>query len=346
MLADEATSFVRRRHRPKTLEDSMLDVITFGEILIDFISSKAGVSLADAPAFKKAAGGAPANVAVGLARLGVASGFMGKVGDDDFGYFLARTLAENGVDTSGLLFSQEAPTALAFVSLKQDGERDFMFYRQPSADMLIRPEEINKDYIKGAKVFHFGSISLISEPSRSATMEALRCAEEHGVFISYDPNLRLPLWPSPAEARQRIAMGCDFADVAKISEEEMEFLAGTSDLERGAEHLLYSKLKLLVVSRGREGCYFATREERGYVPGYPVAAVDTTGAGDAFVAGLLAGLLHIGLRVDVTGGLIDVLCFANAVGALTTTKRGAIPALPTRNEVLKFIENSSLNKAR
>ncbi|MBL7184146.1 MAG: fructokinase [Anaerolineae bacterium] len=324
----------------------MVDVITFGELLIDFVSTVSGVSLVEAPGFEKAAGGAPANVAVGLARLGVSSGFMGKVGDDDFGRFLAQTLAENGVDTSALLFSDEARTALAFVSLKEDGERDFMFYRHPSADMLIRPEEIDHDYIGSAKVFHYGSISLISEPSRSATLAAIESAREHGLLISYDPNLRLSLWPSPAEARRGIELGWGFADVIKISEDELEFLTGTQDLERGADEVFHPELKLLVISRGREGCYFATRERRGYVPGYRVAAVDTTGAGDGFVAGLLSGLLDIGFQLDSAKTLTDVLRLANAVGALTTTKRGAIPALPTREEVLRFIETSSVKKVR
>ncbi len=319
-------------------------VVCFGEALIDLISVEKGVSLAQARAFEKAPGGAPANVAVGLARLGVRSGFMGKVGDDDFGHFLAGTLDDNGVDTSALLFSREARTALAFVSLKQEGERDFMFYRHPSADMLIRPDEISKDYIKAAKAFHFGSLSLIGEPGRSATMEAVRCAQEHGLFISYDPNLRLPLWPSPADARQGMMLGWDFADVVKINEEELEFLAGTSDLERGAKRLFHPKLRLLVISRGKEGCYFATKEEQGHVPGYRVAAVDTTGAGDGFVAGLLSGLLEIGFRVDSRERLIDVLGLANAVGALTVTKRGAIPALPSKEEVSKFMQGSGSDK--
>ncbi len=324
----------------------MVDVVTFGELLIDFVSTESGVSLIEAPAFVKAAGGAPANVAVALARLGVSSGFIGKVGDDDFGHFLAQTLAGNGVDTSAILFSQEARTALAFVSVKEDGERNFMFYRHPSADMLIRPEEIDAEYIKEARVFHYGSISLISEPSRSATLEALRCARGNGLLISYDPNLRLSLWPSPAEARRGIELGWDFADIIKISEEELDFLAGTQDLERGAHEVFHSELKLLVISRGREGCYFATTKERGYVPGYRVATVDTTGAGDGFVAGLLAGLLEIGFQLDSSESLFDVLRLANAVGALTTTKRGAIPALPTREKVLRFIETSSSKEAR
>ncbi len=319
----------------------MVDVITFGEGLIDFVSTQSGVSLIEAPAFKKAAGGSPANVAVGLARLEVASGLLGKVGDDDFGHFLAETLADNGVDTSALLFSQEARTGLAFVSLKQDGEPSFLFYRHPSAGMLLRPDEIDRDYVKAAKVFHFGSITLMSEPSRSATLEALHCAQDNGLLISYDPNLRLSLWPSPAEARRGIQLGWDFADIIKVSKGELAFMAGTQNVERAADKVFHSQLKLLVVSRGQEGCYYTTGRESGYVAGYQVPTVDTTGAGDGFMAGLLAGLLEIGFQLDSPQRLLDVLRLANAAGALTTTKRGAIPALPTREALLRFIEESN-----
>jgi len=193
-----------------------------------------------------------------------------------------------------------------------------------------------------AQVFHYGSISLISEPSRSATLAAIESAREHGLLISYDPNLRLSLWPSPAEARRGIELGWGFADVIKISQEELEFLAGAKDLEREADEVFHPELKLLVVSRGREGCYFATGEGRGYVAGYRVAAVDTTGAGDGFVAGLLAGLLEIGFQLDPFEKLTDVLRLANAVGALTTTKRGAIPALPTRSAVEALMKGNTV----
>jgi fructokinase len=321
-----------------------VEVVCLGEALIDFICLEKGVPLAHARTFERAPGGAPANVAVALARLGVRSGFVGKVGDEEFGRFLASTLADNGVDTSALLFSDQARTALAFVSLKEDAERDFMFYRHPSADMLIRKEEIDQDYIKRAKVFHFGSISLITEPSRGATLAAVRCAQEHGLIISYDPNLRLSLWPSATRARRGIELGWQFANVVKISEQELAFLVGTSDPERGADQLLQSGLKLLAISLGREGCFYATEKQRGYVSGYHVAAVDATGAGDGFVAGLLAGLLDIGLQVDSRQRISDVLRLANAVGALTVTKRGAIPAFPTRDEVVQFIKDAYSGK--
>ena len=177
-------------------------VITLGELLIDFVSTRAGVSLEEAPAFEKAAGGAPANVAVGTARLGVTSAFLGKVGEDAFGRFLARTLKENGVDISGLCFSREARTMLAFVSLQASGERDFEFYRSPSADILYTPEEVHTALLQQARVFHFGSISLISEPSRSATLYAVETARQAGALISYDPNLRLNLWADEHAARE------------------------------------------------------------------------------------------------------------------------------------------------
>ena len=328
----------------------MVDVVTFGELLIDFVSTESGVSLIEAPAFVKAAGGAPANVAVGLARLGVSCGFMGKVGDDDFGHFLAQTLAENGVDTSALLFSDEARTALAFVSLRADGERDFMFYRHPSADMLIRPEEIDHDYIGSAKVFHYGSISLISEPSRSATLAAVECAREHGLLISYDPNLRLALWPSAEAARQGMLAGWPFAHVAKVSREELAFLSGVLSLPKGGQsdpataetQLWHEQLRLLVITDGPDGCRYVTADAQGAVPGYRVEAVDTTGAGDGFVAGLLAGLLADESAWERIPDLEDTLRFANAVGALTTTQRGAIPALPTRNAVEALMKGGTV----
>jgi fructokinase len=320
----------------------MVDVVAFGELLIDFVSTESGVSLVEAPAFVKAAGGAPANVAVGLARLGVSSGFMGKVGDDDFGYFLAQTLAENGVDTSALLFSDEARTALAFVSLKADGERDFMFYRHPSADMLIRPEEIDRGYIRSAKIFHYGSISLISEPSRSATLAAVECACEQGLLISYDPNLRLALWPSAEAARQGMLAGWPFARVAKVSHEELAFLSGQSDLWAAAAQLWHEQLRLLVITDGPDGCRYVTANAQGHVPGYCVEAVDTTGAGDGFVAGLLVGLLANESAWESIPDLEDTLRFANAVGALTTTQRGAIPALPTWNAVEALVKEGTV----
>lgn len=314
----------------------MFDVIACGELLIDFVATESGVTLAQAPAFKKAAGGAPANVAVGVARLGYRAGFMGQVGDDDFGHFLAGILTDAGVDVGGLCFSPAARTALAFVSLRADGERSFMFYRHPSADMLWRPEDVNATYAGSTRIFHYGSISLIGEPSRSATLAALEYARAGGALISYDPNLRLALWPSAEAARVGMLAGWQHADLAKVSEEELEFLTGETSMERGARALWTDRLRLLVVTRGAAGSVYFTADARGEAPGFAVRPVDTTGAGDGFVAGLLAGLLDRGLRWDRE--IIEAaLRLGNAVGALTTTQRGAIPALPTRAAVEAFL---------
>ena len=207
----------------------MADVICLGELLIDFVPTVTPTSLVDAPAFKKAPGGAPANVAVGLARLGTTSAFMGKVGDDPFGHFLADTLAAAGVDVSTLCFTAQARTALAFVSLRADGDREFMFYRHPSADMLFTPEEVDAAALGTARALHYGSISMISEPSRSATLHAIEVAKQSGCLISCDPNLRLPLWPDAASARDGMLQALAKAQVVKISDSELKFLTGSDD---------------------------------------------------------------------------------------------------------------------
>jgi fructokinase len=317
----------------------MADVVCLGELLIDFVPTVSGVSLAEAPAFQKAPGGAPANVAVGLARLGCKSAFMGKVGEDDFGRFLAQTLASNGVDISPLVFSKVARTALAFVSLTAAGERDFMFYRHPSADMLYEPGEVDEASLRRAKILHFGSISLISEPSRSATLYAVEVAEKNGLMISYDPNLRLPLWPGEDEARTGMLTGWRHAQVVKVSSEEISILTGEQDLSRGVARLWQPGLRLVVVTLAAEGCHYFTREAEGMVPGYAVDVVDTTGAGDAFVAGLLYQILQRPALWEDVPALERGLQFANAVGALTTTKRGAIPALPDLETVERWLRD-------
>ncbi|CAN6700329.1 unnamed protein product [Malus baccata var. baccata] len=198
---------------PDTKESSL--VVCFGEMLIDFVPTSNGLSLAEAPAFKKAAGGAPANVAVGIARLGGSSAFIGKVGEDEFGYMLADILKENNVNNEGMRFDPGARTALAFVTLRSDGEREFMFYRNPSADMLLQEAELDFDLIRKAKILHYGSISLITEPCKSAHIAATKAARDAGVVLSYDPNLRLPLWPSAKSAREGILSIWDTADVIK-----------------------------------------------------------------------------------------------------------------------------------
>ena len=321
----------------------MPDIITFGEMLIDFVPTISGVSLMDAPAFIKAPGGATANVAVGAARLGVSAGFMGKVGDDAFGRFLERTLHEANVDTHALRFAANARTSLAFVSLRADGEREFVFYRHMDKDLLLMyaPTEVDTDYIRGGKIFHYGSIGLIDETSRNATRLAVSTARSAGLTISYDPNLRLNLWPDEATARDGLLTGWRQAHIIKASEDEMTFLTGKTDLTAAVDQLWHSDLKLLVVTLGKHGCRYFTPKFNGEVGSFEVTSVDTTGAGDGFVAGLLTGLQQHTNALTDEGTLRKICRRANAVGALTTTQRGAIPALPTVEQLNSFLDQSA-----
>jgi len=322
----------------------MIKVVALGELLIDFVPTQPGVSLIEAPAFKKAPGGAPANVAAGLAKLGIPTAFLGKVGDDAFGKFLKTTLDDVGVETRGLVFSHKARTALAFVSLRKDGEREFMFYRHPSADMLYTPEEVDAELIQGANIFHVGSISLISEPSRSAQLSAMNIAQENHVLISYDPNLRLALWPDASAAKKGMLSIWDQADMIKVSEEELVFLTGSADVEKAVADLWHDRLKLLVVTLGGQGCRFFTPDFSGEVPGFQVKAIDTTGAGDGFVAGLISGLINKPQAWQVKDQMAEICLRANAVGALTTTQLGAIPALPTVEQLEAFLQSQDIMK--
>ncbi|XP_010528532.1 PREDICTED: probable fructokinase-6, chloroplastic isoform X2 [Tarenaya hassleriana] len=324
-----------------TKEESPL-VVCFGEMLIDFVPTTSGLSLAEAPAFKKAPGGAPANVAVGIARLGGSSAFIGKVGEDEFGYMLANILKKNNVNNEGMRFDQGARTALAFVTLTREGEREFMFYRNPSADMLLKESELDIDLITKAKIFHYGSISLITEPCRSAHIAAAKAAKDAGVVLSYDPNLRLPLWASPDEARDGILSIWDTADIIKISEEEIAFLTKGEDPydDEVVRKLFHPNLKLLLVTEGPEGCRYYTKDFNGRVGGLKVEVVDTTGAGDAFVAGILSQLARDLSLLQDEDRLREALMFANACGALTVKERGAIPALPTKQAVLDALLKS------
>ncbi|MGO4268360.1 PfkB family carbohydrate kinase [Paenibacillus sp. TAF58] len=313
-------------------------IVCLGELLIDFVPEVNGQALADVTSFQRAAGGAPANVAAAVAKLGGDARFIGKIGRDPFGDFLVRTLDEVGVHTA-VVQTDEAKTGLAFVSLRADGERDFLFFRDPAADMLLRADEVQAQWLEDAAVYHFGSVSLIAEPCRTATLEAARRARDFGALVSYDPNVRLALWPSADAARAEILAQLPLADVVKVSEEEIEFLLGV-DATTGAQQLLQRGPKVIVITLGPEGCRVVTARQDVVIPGTPAAAVDTTGAGDSFVGGMLYQLVALGAApatiVDVlaeAGAAEQVFAFANRVGAITTTRRGAIPALPTLAEV-------------
>nr|AFO84081.1 fructokinase [Actinidia chinensis] len=314
-------------------------IVSFGEMLIDFVPTVSGVSLAEAPGFLKAPGGAPANVAIAITRLGGRSAFVGKLGDDEFGQMLAGILRKNGVADDGILFDTGARTALAFVTLRADGEREFMFYRNPSADMLLTPDELNLDLIRSAKIFHYGSISLIVEPCRSAHLKAMEVAKDAGALLSYDPNLRLPLWPSAEEAREQIMSIWDKAEVIKVSDNELEFLTGSDKIDdESAMSLWHPNLKLLLVTLGEKGCRYYTKSFHGSVDAFHVKTVDTTGAGDAFIGALLCKMVDDRSVIEDEARLREILKFANACGAITTTKKGAIPALPTESDVLSLVK--------
>lgn len=308
-----------------------MSVVSFGELLIDFVAMQHGVSVGEAYAFQKAPGGAPANVAVAVSRLGHDSAFIGQVGDDPFGRYLADVLDSEGVDVSGLSYSTEARTMLAFVSLTAEGERSFVFYRHPSADMLFRPDQVRLEVLNGRKIFHFGSVTMNSEPSRSATLMAAQAARARGMLISYDPNLRLSLWPSAEAARAGMLTGLQFAHILKVSDEEVQFLTGGHDIAP----LWREEMQIIAVTHGAKGATIHTRKAKVKVPGFSVRTLDTTGAGDGFVAGMLVGILE--RWGDYLAQIEPIARFANAVGALATTQLGAIPALPSRAAVDRFM---------
>ncbi|XWS21978.1 hypothetical protein CRYUN_Cryun30bG0104200 [Craigia yunnanensis] len=317
-------------------------IVSFGEMLIDFVPDVVGVSLADSPGFLKAPGGAPANVACAIRKLGGNSAFIGKFGDDEFGKMLLDVLKKHGVNTDGICFDSYAKTALAFVTLKKNGEREFTFYTNPSADMLMKESDLKMSLIKQAKIFHYGSISLISEPCRSAHMAAMKAAKEAGVFLSYDPNVRLPLWPSPDAAREGILKIWNYADFIKVSDDEVAFLTqGDPQREDVVLSLWHDNLKLLVVTDGEKGCRYFTKHFKGKVNGFSVKTVDTTGAGDAFVGAILVSMAKQTNIFHDEKKLREALLFANACGAICVTKKGAIPALPTSSDVLELIKSNA-----
>lgn len=319
----------------------MFDIVALGECLIDFTPK--GLSAQGNALFERNPGGAPANVAVAVARLGGSGAFIGKVGNDAFGQFLADTMASNGVDISGLSFSREAPTTLAFVHLDGKGDRSFSFYRTPGADILLSCADVRLSLIDSARVFHFGSVSMTDEPSRTATLEAARYAREKGVIVSYDPNLRPALWKSMDEAREWIIKGFDHAHIVKVSEEELTFLTGEPDLRKGAM-ALYQRFqpRILLVTLGERGCIFTMDGCMDQLPASKVDAIDTTGAGDAFLGGFLYFLTRRDcLLADLPFAYLrDAVEFANFAGALATTKSGAIPALPTLHDVWQLMNFS------
>jgi len=318
------------------------DIITLGEALIDLPATQSGVSLADAPGFAKVPAGAPLNLAAAAAALGLSAAFVSKVGDDPFGASIRQTFSRLGVDMSHVIADKAARTGLAFVSVMPDGSRDFLFYFDPARDLALRPDELEAAWLGSARVLHYGSISLIAEPSRSATLEAARLAHTGGAVCSYDPNLRPFLWPNNEAMRAGVGLGFGSADIVKISAEELMFLyPDAPDQASAIRRLLqdFERPRLVAVTDGAEGCRGYTRAgDFAQSPGFDVAFVDATGAGDSFTAGLLAFLLRQGpdlnATLDAVGPILpDALRYANACGALATTHLGAVPTALTESTV-------------
>lgn len=315
----------------------MIDIVSLGEILIDFTPN--GTNVQGIALFARNPGGAPANVLAMNSKLGGTSAFIGKIGNDAFGAYLKDTLNSHNIDTSGLVTDSEVPTTLAFVQLDKSGDRSFSFYRNPGADMMLNTNEVKKELINDCKIFHFGSVSLTDEPCRKATFDSVAYAKEHGKIISFDPNYRPLLWKDKAESIKIITKAIVFSDILKVSEEEMYLITNETNLELGSEKLLNMGPSLVLVSLGEKGACFRNKKHFGIFPTYNVNAVDTTGAGDAFVGAMLWQIKDFNLCEISNMNLAENINFANAAGSLTTTQRGAIPALPTLSEIKKIQEN-------
>ena len=317
------------------------DVVALGELLIDFTEN--GVSAQGNPMLEANPGGAPCNVLAMLNKLGKKTAFIGKVGDDNFGHMLAKTVEESGTDVTNLLFDKKVGTTLAFVHTKEDGDREFSFYRNPGADMMLKKEEVMEDVIRGGKIFHFGTLSSTHPGVREATRHALEVAKDAGLLISFDPNLRQPLWDSLEDARAEINYGFSKCDILKISDNEMEFMTGTDDYTKGVE-ILREKydIPLITVTKGKKGsCSFFNNGNTTIQAESPtftsVKTIDTTGAGDTFCACMIYDVLEHGIENFTSERLKNALCFANAAASLVTTKKGALCVMPSLQEISNLL---------
>lgn len=310
------------------------DVVALGELLIDFTEN--GTSVQGNPVFEANPGGAPCNVLTMLRKLDKRCAFIGKVGEDMFGHQLKAVAEEAGIDMSALQMDKNTRTTLAFVKTDEHGDRDFSFYRNPGADMMLTEDELPMDMIRNTRIFHFGTLSMTHETVRQATKAAVLAAKEAGAIISFDPNLRPPLWGSLNEAKAQMLWGLGQADVAKIADNEIEFLTGTTDYEKGATILRerFPNLRLLNVTAGANGSYAFYEDKKVFVPSFLLGdTIETTGAGDTFCASVLNFVLELGLDGLNRDDLKAMLRFSNAAAYLVTTKKGAIKSMPERAQV-------------
>ena len=315
------------------------DVTALGELLIDF--TQGGLSEQGNPMFEANPGGAPCNVLSMLSRLGRKTAFIGKVGNDGFGKQLAQAIEEVGIDASGLMFDNEVHTTLALVHKLENSDRDFSFYRNPGADMMLREEEVNEELIRNARIFHFGTLSLTDEEVKKATHRAVRIAEDAGLLRSFDPNLRPPLWRSLDEAKAQVDWGLQHCDILKISDNEITWFTGLEDYDEGIAALRkqYPNIRLICLSMGPDGSRAYYKDLRVEVPAFlQEGTVETTGAGDTFGACMLDGVLESGLDGLNEAKLKEILTFANAAASIVTTRKGALRVMPQKDEVLAFLK--------
>lgn len=310
------------------------DVVAIGELLIDFTEN--GISGQGNPMFEANPGGAPGNVMAMLQRLGRQTAFIGKVGKDFFGTQIIEALKETGIDASYILMDEEVHTTLALVHTFPDGDRDFSFYRNPGADMMLCADEVPEDVIANAGIFHFGTLSMTHEGVREATKRSLSIAKEHGVLISFDPNLRPPLWKSMEDAREQVLYGLGFCDVLKISDNEIQWLTGEEDFTAGVQWIKarYPKISLILVSMGKEGSRAYYGDSMVEVPAHiQEHTIETTGAGDTFCGCILNYICGHGLKGLTEEQLREMLNFANAAASVITTRKGALRVMPTVEEI-------------
>ena len=314
------------------------DVVALGELLVDFTEN--GINAQGSPVFEANPGGAPCNVLSMLQRLGKKTAFIGKVGNDSFGRMLKNVTDGQGIDTSNLIFDAKVHTTLAFVHTAPDGERSFSFYRNPGADMMLREDEIDFSLIQNTKLFHFGSLSMTAPGAENATKAAVKAAKEAGAVVSFDPNLRPPLWDSMDTAKEKIEYGTSQCDILKISDDEIEFFTGTEDIDQGAARIQERyNVPFICATMGKRG-------SRAYYNGIKVECapflnddtIETTGAGDTFMACVLSWILDYGIEGMDSHRIHDMLGFANAAASIITTRKGALKVMPEEEEVWNFIQ--------
>lgn len=319
--------------------DKKYDVVALGELLIDFTEN--GISGQGNALFEANPGGAPCNVLAMLNKFGHKTAFLGKVGNDIFGHRLCRVLDEVGIDRRGLLMDEQTRTTLAFVETKADGDRDFSFYRNPGADMMLREEEVCEELLCSTRIFHFGTLSMTHEPVRAATKRAISVAKGAGALLSFDPNLREPLWDSLETAKEQVRYGLSVCDILKISDNEIQWLTGKEDYDEGIRMVQEEfKIPLVMLSMGRDGSRAYCGDKRvEAAPFLQENTIETTGAGDTFGGCCLHYILEHGLKNLTEEQLGEMLTFANAAASVITTRKGALRVMPEVEEIDRLLKS-------